>query len=271
MSSIDSPTRAIWVERHGAVARLVLDRPAAGGAPLNVLDLETIRELNARLGEALGDESVRLVEIRGRKSFSAGVEIRDHFPERAPEMLLEFHTLVRSVLYARCPTVAVVRGYCLGGGMELACACDFIVASKEAQFGQPEIKVGCFPPVAAVLLPRLIPEKRAMEMILIGEPISGEEAYRLGLVNRLAESASLDEEVEKFASALLNQSSAVLTLARKASRLGSREEFESALRESERIYLEELLKLEDATDGLRAFLEKRPPAWRQGGMGAGKG
>jgi len=264
----------VVVEHHGAAARVVLDRPGPGRQPLNILDLATIRELKARLEETLADETVRLVEIRGSKSFSAGVEIRDHFPERAPDMLREFHSLIRTVIYARCPTLAAVRGYCLGGGMELACACDFIVASADAQFGQPEIRVACFPPVAAVLLPRLIPEKKALEMILTGERIGAAEAHRLGLVNRVTggvdgdgksgrptlkdQAMAFEAEVERFESALLGLPPGTLALARKAVQLGSRDAFESGLREAERIYLDELLKLPEAVEGLRAFLEKRP-------------
>lgn len=249
----------VLLERRGAVARLVLNRP-----PLNILDLATLGELNSRLAAILQDSSVRLVEIRGagEKAFSAGTDIRDHLPERAPEMLRQFHALIRAVLYAAHPTLAVVRGNCLGGGMELAMACDFIVASTDARFAQPEIKLGAFPPVAAALLPRLISEKKALEMILTGEPVSGEEAGRMGLVNRVVSAEALEGEVEKFANSLLSRSPKISRLARKATRLGSRQAFESALREAERIYLEELLLTEDAAEGLRAYLEKRPPVWK---------
>src|SRR5215471_5258116 len=127
----------ILTEQSGAIARLVINRP-----PLNVLDLDTIRELNSRLAAAFRGEGIRLVEIRGagEKAFSGGVDVRDHFRDRAPEMLREFHSLIRAVLYAPCPVLAVVRGHCLGGGMELAMSCDFIVASDDARFAQPEVK-----------------------------------------------------------------------------------------------------------------------------------
>ncbi len=259
MTPAPTSSATVLVQRQGSVARLLINRP-----PLNILDLATIRELCGGLHLALGEPEVRLAEIRGagEKAFSAGVEIRDHFPERAPEMLGEFYALIRAVLYAPCPVVAVVRGHCLGGGMELAMTCDFVVASEDARFGQPEIKVGAFPPVAAALLPRLIAEKRALELILTGELITADEAHRLGLVNRVAPPAELENEVARLADALLAYSATVAGLARKASRLGSRAAFESALRESERIYLEELLPTEDASEGLRAFLGKRPPVWR---------
>ena len=132
-------------------------------------------------------------------------------------------------------------------------------ASPATSFGQPEINLGAFPPVAAALLPRLIPEKRALEMILTGKWITAREAFELGLVNRVANKPDLEEEVEKFRQGILGKSPRVLALARRAVRLGSREAFESGLREAERIYLDELLETEDAEEGLRAYLEKREP------------
>ena len=245
--------------RKDSTSRLTINRP-----PLNILDLETIRLLRSRLEDALNSPDVRLVEIHGSDSvFCAGVEIRDHFPDRAADMLREFHALIRAVLYARVPVIAVVRGHCLGGGMELALASDFVVAAEGAAFGQPEIKVGCFAPVASVLLPTLVPCKRALELLLTGKPISAFEAERLGIVNRVAPAAAVDVELDSLGHDLLSQSPAVLGFARRAARVGSRSAFESALREAERLYLDELLKTEDAVEGLKAFLEKRPPQWQK--------
>ena len=261
-----SPARSqsVSLEHKNCVARLTIQRP-----PLNVLDIPAIREFRDKLVGLWDDKTVytavRLVEIRGsgEKAFSAGVEIRDHFPERAAEMLNEFHALIRSVLRAPCPMVAVVRGNCLGGGMELALACDFILAAEDASFGQPEIRVGAFPPVASVLLPRLIPEKRAVEMILTGEGVGAHEAARLGLVNLVARVDDFDAEVARFEEKLLARSPAVMTMALRAVRMRRLEGFEPALREVERIYLQELLPTKDATEGLQAFVEKRSPRWEQ--------
>jgi cyclohexa-1,5-dienecarbonyl-CoA hydratase len=249
----------IVVGRRGRVAWLEINRP-----PMNILDMATTRELRGAVEAIEGDAPVALVEIRGAgdRAFSAGADIREHFPEQAPEMLREFHALIRAVWNCSRPTVAVVRGLCLGGGMELAMACDFVVASDDARFGQPEIKVGAFPPVASVLLPRLIAPKRALEMILTGEMVGAAEAERLGLVNRAVAAAQLDETVGSLEASLLAQSAAVVAVARRAARLGLRENMEAALRESERLYLEELIQLEDATEGLRAFVDKRPPNWK---------
>ncbi|HLY59979.1 MAG TPA: enoyl-CoA hydratase/isomerase family protein [Terriglobia bacterium] len=247
------------VESRAQAARLVINRP-----PLNILDLASLREFRATLENVLKNSTVRLVEFSGagERAFCAGTDIRDHVPERAPELLREFHGLIREVLGARCPTVAIVRGHCLGGGMELAMACDFILAASGARFGQPEIKVGAIPPVASILLPKLIPEKKALEMILTGESIGAEEAMRLGLVNRVTPEANLEREAEIFSGSLLAQSPAILVLARRTARLRSRQAFEAALRETERIYLEELLPTEDSAEGIHAFVEKRPPKWK---------
>lgn len=248
----------ILIERDGPLARLVINRP-----PLNILDIETIKVFSGHLRALCSASDVHLIEVRGagKKAFCAGTDIREHFPERASELLQEFHALLRAVLYASKPTMAVVRGHCLGGGIELALACDFILAAKDSRFGQPEIKLGVFPPAAAVLLPRLISQKRSLEMILTGKSISASQAEKWGLVNGVAASQNLDRAAQEFSRSLLSLNPLALGLARKAARLGSRETLESALRETERIYLSELLPTPDATEGLRAFLEKRPPKW----------
>jgi cyclohexa-1,5-dienecarbonyl-CoA hydratase len=257
--NMTSRTSSISIEPHGVVVRVIINRP-----PLNVLDIATLREFNSCFAHAAAGAETRLVEIRaaGQGAFSAGTDVRDHFPERAAEMLREFHALIRAILYAPVPTVAVVRGHCLGGGLELALACDFILASTDGRFGLPEIKLGAFPPVGAALLPLLIGERQALEMILSGGAITAEEAQRLGLVNHAWAPAHFEEEAEKFERLLLAHSPCVVALARKAARLSSREVWETRLRECERIYLEQLLPTGDATEGLKAFLEKRAPIWR---------
>lgn len=249
---------AVRAESCGGVARVTIDKP-----PLNILDIEAIGQLRRMLEDVLSDPATRLVEIHGSaRAFCAGVEIRDHFPDRAPAMLSEFHALIRTALYARVPVISVVRGFCLGGGMELALASDLVVAAGDATFGQPEIRVGCFAPVASVLLPLLIPEKKALELLLTAKTISGNEAEGLGLVNRAVPASELDAAIDGLRRELLNKSPAVLALARKAARLNSRIGFEAALREAERIYRDELLQTGDATEGLQAFLEKREPNWK---------
>lgn len=251
---------AIRLERDSSIVKIVLDRP-----PLNVLGIAELRELSRALEKLREDSSKVIVLAAEGKAFSAGVDIKDHTAEKVREMIATVHEVFAQLWALEQPTVCVVQGAALGGGMELATACDFIIASENAQFGQPEIKVGVFPPIACLLLPRLLPWPKAMELILTGEAISAHEAYRLGLVNRVVLSEHLESEVGAFVNRLTALSGPVLKLAKRATLCGFKErwEWEEALAEIERLYLDELMKLEDAHEGLRAFLEKRKPQWKE--------
>jgi cyclohexa-1,5-dienecarbonyl-CoA hydratase len=248
------------VERLNGVARVTLDKP-----PVNVIDIALMRELKAALAEIRADATTKVVVIAAQgKLFSAGVDVKDHTADRVEGMLREFHSVIRSIWSLEQPTVAAVQGSALGGGMELAMACDFIVASAQAKFGQPEIQVGAFPPIAALLLPRLIPRKKAFEMILTGEAIDATTAERLGLVNVVAAPEEFDAAVKAFVGRLASLSGVVLKLAKRAALIPLRGDAapEDALGEIERLYLTELIKTEDANEGLAAFIEKRKPAWK---------
>ncbi|MCS6936036.1 MAG: enoyl-CoA hydratase/isomerase family protein [Candidatus Bipolaricaulota bacterium] len=252
--------KAIRIERDPAVAKVVLARP-----PLNVLGIAELRELSHAL-ETLREDPAKVVVLAAEgRAFSAGVDIKDHTAEKVREMIAAVHEVFVKLWALEQPTVCVVQGMALGGGMELATACDFVIASENAQFGQPEIKVGVFPPIACLLLPRLLPWPKAIELILTGESISAHEAHRLGLVNRVASPEHLESEVRAFVSRLTALSGPVLKLAKRATLCGfkGRWEWEEALAEIERLYLDELMSLEDAHEGLRAFLEKRKPQWRE--------
>lgn len=248
----------IQVEREGAVARLTLARP-----PLNVLDIPALRELNAALESLPGPPQVRFLVFRGagEKAFSAGVEVSDHTPDRVADMLGTFHAVFRKLWRADWVTLAAVHGHCLGGGMELASACDFVVATRTARFAQPEIKLACFPPVAAVLLPVLVGPRRALELILTGRTLTAEQAQELGLVTQVV----AEEELESATSALLKTlselSPAALPLARRAVLRAAGVDFEGALAEMEKLYLDGLMKTHDAVEGIQAFIERRRPAW----------
>ena len=141
-------------------------------------------------------------------------------------------------------------------------ACDVVIASDRARFGQPEIKLGVFPPVAAILLPRIIGDKKAREMILLGETMDAGEALRLGLVNYVTPSSELSQQTESLLAKLRELSSSSLQITRTALELGKRGNFESALTEEENLYLHELMQTPDATEGVQAFMEKRKPEWR---------
>jgi cyclohexa-1,5-dienecarbonyl-CoA hydratase len=160
------------------------------------------------------------------------------------------------------PTLAAVNGAALGGGMELAIGCDMVLAASGAKFGQPEIKLAVFPPIAAVLLPRLVPPARAMELLLGGDNINADEALRIGLVNRVLSKENFAAELKAFVDPYLTLSRAALLSTRKAIRAASDKPFNAALDAAEEIYLKELMATADAKEGLAAFLEKRKPVWR---------
>lgn len=244
----------VRVEEAGGALVVSLHRP-----PLNVLDLPTIRSLHAALAPLPARSDLKVLVLRSdlERAFSAGVEVRDHSRERAPEMLDAFHAVFRLMDALPQVTLAAVDGPCLGGGCELAAFCDVVLATPRATFGQPEIDVGCFPPVAAVLLPRLI-GRAAFEMVLTGAPISAPEAERIGLITRVVD--DVDLETRRWIERLSAKSGVALAAARKALRRAEGS-FDGALAGAERIY-RELLPAEDVEEGIRAFLEKRPPRWR---------
>ncbi|HET9767790.1 MAG TPA: enoyl-CoA hydratase-related protein [Thermoanaerobaculia bacterium] len=249
----------IGLHRDGRMATLLLSRP-----PLNILDLATLQQLERGLGALSRDPDLDLLVVRGagERAFSAGVAVQDHVGDRIGPALSAFHGAVRLLRDLNAITVACVRGHCLGGGLELALACDLVVASDDASFGLPEITLGCYPPVAAALLPRWIGRPRALELMLTGRVFDATEAERLGLLTRRVPAAELDGACNDVVTALLAQSGVALRLAKRAARAGEEQPFGPALTETERIYLEELLRSEDMHEGIAAFLGKRKPQWR---------
>jgi len=241
------------------VARITFARP-----PLNIFDIAMMREINVALGELLPRRDVVAIVFEAApdtRVFSAGVAIEDHVEETIYQMLDSFHSIFRTLEQLAKPAIAVVEGAALGGGCELVAACDIVIASERARFGQPEIKLGVFPPVACVLLPRVIGEKRARELILTGELISAAQAARLGLVNYVVPSEQLQAKLGEILAKLRELSGVSLESTRRALDLGRGWSIEEALAEVENIYLHELMKTEDANEGIKAFMEKRKPSW----------
>ena len=249
------PAGGVRVELRGPAAFVVLDRP-----PLNVLDLATIRELRDVIAEVAARRDAKVVVLRSALpgTFSAGVDVADHAPDEVGAMLEAFHGVFRILDAMPQLAIAAVDGRCLGGGCELAIFCDVVLATRRSVFAQPEIDVGCFPPVAAVVLPRLI-GRAAFEMILTGAPVDAAEAARIGLITRVVD--DLDAEVHRWTAALAAKSGAVLAIARRAVRQSGHDSFDVALARAERLYREELARTADCMEGVRAFLEKRPPVW----------
>jgi cyclohexa-1,5-dienecarbonyl-CoA hydratase len=177
-------------------------------------------------------------------------------------MIETFHGMFRLMDELQALSIAVVNGSALGGGCELASYCDMVLATERSTFGQPEIMVGVFPPIAALILPRVVGRKKAMEFILSGKTIGAHDALDMGLVNRIISEDLLEEEVKGFVDEFARHSAAVLRLTKKAFIAGLCDDAGEGLRRIERVYLDELMKSEDAMEGLKAFLEKRKPLWK---------
>ena len=249
----------VRLQRTGRIARILLDRP-----PLNVLDIPAILQLREALSTVLAENEPDLIILAGAgdRGFSAGVDIKDHTPERVERMLSGFHAVFRALASCDRISIAAVRGVCLGGGFELAACCDFVICEESARLGLPEIDVGCFPPVAAAAFSDLVGAKRAAEWILTGRPVTPREAHAAGLVTRLVPDGDLDWSVDELAGTLLAKSSAVLRTTVRALRGARSPTFSAALERAERLYVDELLKTEDIHEGIASFIEKRKPSWK---------
>lgn len=252
-----APPETIQLRIEHRTAWITLDRP-----PLNVLDIAMMKSLDTALERALSKSDFVVFQGAGEKAFCAGADVADHTPGRVEKMLSSFHAVFRRLASADCLTIAAVHGHCLGGGMELAAFCDFVLATESAKFGQPEIKLGCFPPVAMVILPRRIGMQAAAHLILTGHQISATEAHRLGLVTRVVPDQELPTAVDMLLGELQTLSPTVLHLTRKTLAQFHSAKFLKQLAETERIYLSELMQTHDAQEGVRAFLEKRKPVWK---------
>jgi len=249
----------ILLEQKNNVAKITINRP-----PLNIVDIKTLKELNEALNEVKRDESTSLMILTaaGERAFSVGFDIKDHTSEKVDELIRLFHDVTLSLIDLDKPTIAVVDGLALGGGCELVATCDMVIASERSMFGQPEIDVGVYPPIALVLFPRLVGRMKALELILTGERISAEEAERIGLVNRVVPADRLEEEVNRLVAKLKEKSPIVLKLTRRALYRGLDTELKKALENVNDSYLGLLMHTEDAVEGLKAFLEKRKPKWK---------
>jgi cyclohexa-1,5-dienecarbonyl-CoA hydratase len=233
--------------------------------PVNIFNIAMMQEINKALNHCAHQRELVAIVFAAApecRAFSAGVAVEEHVEDTVFQMLDSFHAIFRSLEQIARPTIAVVDGAALGGGCELIAACDIVIASERARFGQPEIKLGVFPPVAAVLLPQVIGDKRARELILTGEPIEAAEAERLGLINYLLPSDKLEQKAAEFLGKFRQLSAVALGLAKEAINLARPRSLDSALKEAEDLYLNELMKTQDASEGIKAFIEKRKPEWR---------
>lgn len=247
----------IEVNHEKGLATITLNRP-----PVNVLNIEMMEEINNALDSFIDNKELKVVLFNANgKCFSAGVDVGEHMGDLAPKMIKTFHGIFRRMENLGVLTVASVYGSCLGGGCELAIFCDMIVASESAKFGQPEIQVGVFPPIAAYLMPRILGRKIASEFILSGKIIDAKESFDIGLVNRVVKEEDLESETVEYIKPYLQLSAKVLSLTKKAITVGLKDDLEPALKLIEDIYIDELMSTHDAHEGLKSFLEKRRPEW----------
>ena len=241
-------------------ARITFARP-----PLNIFNIAMMREINDALNQCARQREIVAIVFEAAaecNTFSAGVAVEEHIDDTIFQMLDSFHAIFRNLEQIARPTIAIVDGAALGGGCELVAACDIVIASERARFGQPEIKLGVFPPVAAVLLPQVIGDKRARELMLTGELIEATEAARLGLVNYLLPGNEHEQKTSELLSRFRSLSATALAFTKQAIDLGRGRSLDSALKEMEALYLNELMKTYDAAEGIKAFMEKRKPEWR---------
>jgi len=250
--------QTIRVEQQGPISQIVLSKP-----PLNIIDLTMIREISAVLKDVEADPSIRVIVFRGagEKGFSAGVSVQDHTPDRVGELIPAFDNIFRLLARTEKVTVAAVQGFCLGGGFEVVLACDLVIATENAQFAQPEIKLGQVAPIGLILLPHLIGYRKAAELLFTGKSIGASEALSLGLVNQVVPPDQFLPRLEALLNELQLQSGAILRLTRLALRRTSTLNFEKAIDETEQFFFEHVLKTQDATEGISAFLEKRAAHW----------
>lgn len=232
--------------------------------PVNVLHAPMMAEIEAALDAAESNPDVRTVVItgHGQKVFSAGVEVADHSPELMARLIEDEHRFSTRVSACTLPTIAALNGLALGGGLELALSCDMLISVPDARIGNPEIKLASIAFPGILMLQGRLPANHIAELLIGGEPISGAEAHRLGLVNALVDPGSFEADVARFASRFTSKSRPVLQLMVRTLKQLRGKTLETGFAEGARMYMDELLPLEDVMEGLDAFAEKRPPVWK---------
>lgn len=245
-------------EKADGVARITLNRPK-----FNMMNIEMMNELNDILEDLLTDADLKCVAIYAEgKHFCTGVEVADHKPEKVDDMIATFNRIFELTEQFEVPIVAVVQGFCLGGGMELAIACDIIVAGEGAQFGQPEIKVGFFPPYAAMRLPQLIGPAKAVEICTTGRFYKAAEARSLGMIAHVVEDDQLGDAAEKMIGEIQGNSPLIIRLNKRAVRQHLGLSFKQALEGVSDLFLNNLMKTGDTLEGIASYEEKRKPEWK---------
>lgn len=250
--------KRLTVEASGSLAHITLAHP-----PLNVIDFQMMDELLDGINSLEGHPEVSAVILSGgERSFSAGVDVAIHTPDKVEAMLQKFHSVVLALAKCRKITIAEVHGVCLGGGAELAMICDMVFTTDTAKWGFPEITLGCYPPVACAALAAIVGQKRAADLVFTGRTFTGAEAAQWGLANEAHPSGELREVLEGALDHLLKLSPAALAVCKKAFYAWDSVHLDKGLARAEKIYLEELMQTEDCKEGINAWMEKRKPVWK---------
>lgn len=231
--------------------------------PVNVIDIPMMEELAQTLTELEADPKIIAFVLHGsQKAFSVGVDVAAHTPDKVEQMLSKFHAVIRAIVTSKKVSIACVQGHCLGGGAELAMVCDIVYTSELATWAFPEIKLGCFPPVAVTALAALVGQKHAADLILTGRNITGREAANIGMANAVVAEVDLEHTLQETVQHLSQLSPTALAITKKAFYAWDSIHFDKGLARAEKIYFEELMKTEDAQEGINAFMQKRKPAWK---------
>jgi cyclohexa-1,5-dienecarbonyl-CoA hydratase len=240
------------------VARLSLQNP-----PLNVIDIAMMEELAEALVEIEARPDILVIVFAGSgKNFSAGVDVTAHTADKVEAMLAKFHAVIHLLVSSKKVSIAAVHGHCLGGGAELALVCDLVYTAESAIWGFPEIKLGCYPPVAVTALAAVVGQKHAADLILTGRSITGAQAANIGLANRAVSSERVEAVVQESIEHFKKLSPAALAVTKKAIYAWDSIHFDKGLARAEKIYLDDLMRTEDAHEGINAFLQKREPLWK---------
>jgi cyclohexa-1,5-dienecarbonyl-CoA hydratase len=250
--------RYIQFEITDFIARLTLNNP-----PHNVLAVPMMKEMAEAIESLNGRADVKAILLQSAQStFSAGISLEDSRPDRVFQTLDAFTRVFQAMVDISKPVVVVVNGPAIGAGSELVGFADVVIATPKAKFAQPEVKLGVFPPFAAVMLPQLIGQKKTYELILTGEALSAEEALHFGFVNKVVPEAELQSHVEALIARISEFSGPVLEVTKRVIGSSMGLPLKQAMKKSQDLYLNELMNLEDVQEGLRAVIEKRKPVWK---------
>jgi cyclohexa-1,5-dienecarbonyl-CoA hydratase len=255
---VAAPPKYIQFEISNYIARLTMSH-----APHNVLTVPMMKEMAEAIEGLNGRTDVKAILLQSsQQAFSAGISLEDSRPDRVFQTLEAFTRVFQAMVDISKPVVVVVNGPAIGAGSELVGFADVVLATPKAKFAQPEVKLGVFPPFAAVMLPQLIGPKKTYELILTGEALSAEEALRFGFVNKVVPESELNKHVESLLDRIAEFSGPVLEVTKRVISNSMGRPLKEAMKTSQNLYLNELMNLEDVQEGLRAVIEKRKPVWK---------